>query len=214
MEFAYPAIGRHYRDMNKLFAGMILSTVFSLGSAQANLEVQPLNDNNSLRTHIALPFYTKSPATSSHLREVRVRQNANCKSLVDPYILNNFFVKCTSPGSVTLDIIYVADGVARSTVYGPFSVINISETGTVVDEDGGDSGPSEEWLLGQTLWSSTKGINGKQSCASCHGSPGTKAHSISMSSLNAALAQSYMAAAIPLNEAEKQALVKFVQSYR
>lgn len=177
-----------------------------------NLDIQPLNDNNSLRTYIAIPFATKAASNTISLREVRIRQNSNCRTLIDPYIVSNFFVKCTTPGPVTLDIVYLNNGVVHSTEYGPFTVLNISETGTVIDD--GDSGPSEEWRLGQTLWNSTKGISGRQSCAFCHGSPGTKAHSISLSSLNAALAAPYMSTAIPLTESEKQALITFVRSYR
>lgn len=202
------------KNMMKFLFVTILSPLLFSATAIAEMSVASLNNNDSIRTYISVPFATTSTLGPYKLAEVRVRTNNSCKTLIDPYISSNFFLKCTQPGEVALEIVYITNGVPRSTFYSGIPMISISETGTIIDDDGGGQ-PSEEWLLGQSLWRSSRGGGAYRSCESCHGSPGSKAHSISLSSLNSAYINTEMSTrAIVLNEAEKQALINFVKSYK
>lgn len=188
-----------------------LSLLFLSFPAQAaDLSITPLNDNNSIRTHIAIPFSTKTASGTGGLQKVQVLNKSSCKTLIDPYIASNFFLKCSQAESVSLKVTYASRGSSFTITYGPINVRNLSDDGTVV---GDDSAPSAEWLLGQTLWSKTTA--GRMACASCHGSAASKASAISTTSLNAAYANTIMSTqAITLTDDEKKAVITFVKSYK
>lgn len=187
---------------------------FSVGatsSAFANsIAVLPLIDNNSLRTQLSIPFAIKFSSGSSRLLKVDAQENSSCRTLIDPFISTNFFIKCTQPGDVKLQIIYLQDGASKTVTYGPFTVIALSQDGTLVEEP---TGESDDIIKGRQLWNKRSG--GYSSCADCHGSPANKAHSISTGSLNTAFATTTMSTkALPLTTEEKRIIVNFVKSYK
>lgn len=189
---------------------LFMLSVWGAGAQTTSVTVIPLNDNSSLRTHISLPFAMKF-SDSGLLTKINTLQNSSCRTLIDPFISTNFFVKCTEPGDVTLEIAYMQGGTPRSIKYGPFKIIALSETGTLVEDT--PQGPSADILKGQELWNKT--VGNYRSCAYCHGSPANKAHAISEGSLNSAYATTEMGTkALPLTADEKKIIIKFVQSYR
>lgn len=193
--------------------GILLLLCFVLPASAADLEVRPLFKDNTLRTYIPLPFQVKgASADFTALTAVTVTGSSSCRTLLDPHIPTNFFVKCKEPAEITLSLSYLAKDQIRKVTYGPLQITKISESGEVVDP-GGDTGPSAEWLLGQNLYHNKKYSNGK-TCASCHDNPAEKADRISVNALNGAIFSINDMKGISLTEAEKKAIVTYVQSFK
>lgn len=192
-----------------LLASALIFTTWGNPSQASNFTIEPLVDNDSLRTHIAIPFAVRDKPNSVTINSVDIANGASCRTMIDPFKEDNFFVKCLDEGGVLLSVTYTINGVARTTKYGPFPVVKISQTGKVIDTN--DKGPSAELVKGQDLWN--KSFGNYQSCASCHGSASSKAHSITQDSLNSAYTSTRMKTdAIPLNAEEKNAIILYVKS--
>lgn len=192
-----------------LLASALIFTTWCNPSQASDFKITSLVEDKSLITHVAIPFAARSQSNEVKLNAVNVLSGSNCRTMIDPFKDDNFFVKCLSDGDVTLSIIYTINGVLRTVRYGPFKVLKISDSGKVIDT--GDNGPSAEYLLGQDIWNRRSGSY--KSCADCHGSASSKAHSISIGSLNSAYTSTKMKSdAIPLTAAEKNAVILYVKS--
>lgn len=192
--------------------GWLAVFLFGGPALAADIEVRPLYNDDTLRTYVSLPFQVKG-ATAGYgsLVSVAVTGSTSCRTLLDPHIVNNFFVKCTSPGQINLSVSYTVQGQVRRVTYGPLEIRKISESGEVVNP--GTEQPSAEWLLGKDLYHNKKYSSGK-TCASCHDNPAEKADRISLSSLNGAINSVGQMKGITLTEAEKKAIVNYVQSFK
>ncbi|AHI06488.1 hypothetical protein BDW_09940 [Bdellovibrio bacteriovorus W] len=192
-----------------LLATSLIFSTWTIPSQASSFKIEALVDSESLRTHLAIPFAVRDTPNTVKVNSVQVVNGASCRTMIDPFKEDNFFVKCLEEGGVVLSVTYTINGVVRSTKYGPFPVVKISQTGKVIDTN--DKGPSPELLKGQELWS--KSYGNYQSCASCHGSASSKSHSISLGSLNSAYTSTRMKTdAIPLSAEEKNAIILYVKS--
>lgn len=188
--------------------------LFLLGvpSSAADLQVRALYNDDTLRTYVSLPFQVKGVAEGfGALTSVAVTDSASCRTLLDPHIASNFFVKCTEPGTIRLSISYTVNGLVRRVTYGPLEIKKISEFGEVVTP--GTESPSAEWLLGKDIYHNKKYSSGK-TCANCHDNPAEKADRISVSSLTGAVNSVGAMRGISLTEVEKKVIVTYVQSFK
>ena len=189
---------------------------FTFISAQAaEISVKPLFDEETFRTHLTIPFKVVGGTLAvDALENVVPIDSPNCKTLIDFNNKNNFLVKCTQEGSVSLKVHFRSGNSNRSFTYGPFTVKKISESGTVTD--GGSTAPDEVWTLGQTLFYKSEGK--AQSCAECH-APGDNKSGLTATTLKAALSGSNTMktksiwSVRTLTDAELAALVKYIKSH-
>lgn len=145
--------------MKLLFSVLLLLTI----SARAQ-QVVPLFRNDSLKTFVTMPFMLQD-ATFAPLgifgMEIVQGKNA-CAGMIDPHIASNFLLKCTEPATVTVDVYFRQNGQMSKIVYGPLSVLKISDSGVIQPEEDED----DPYAAGRTLFQST--------CMSCHQSPHDK----------------------------------------
>lgn len=153
-------------------------TLSLLGSTSYAHRVQPLYRDDTLRTYLSIPFRLITE-DSSQLKVTKVKiekGSSTCGSLIDPYIKENFFIKCLEEGNVTFNVSFTANGAAKSIVYGPFYITKIAAAGSVMDNSAGGN-KSKEYSEGEVLYYENYGgktyVNGSRimACVECHQAP-------------------------------------------
>lgn len=168
-------------------SALILVAAISLHAlfAEASVSVSALTRNDSMRTHLAMPFRVKdSSGKNVQVLQVTIKDaTGSCSALVDPHIPSNFFVKCLQPTSMQLVISASSDGKVFNIQYSGLQVIELDSEGEIVAPV---DKPSDLYLEGKKWFNYT--LTGKgESCAACHtpsGKSNRSAAEISASVIN------------------------------
>lgn len=198
--------------------GIILSLIlsFSFSAKAADLSVMPLFDEDTVRTHLSIPFKIKNgDLRVDSIENVTFKDNTDCRSLIDFINKNSFLIKCTKEGPITLLITVKSGSATKGFSYGPITIKKISDSGSV--NDGGGTAPDQEWVLGQTLYYKSEGS--KKSCSDCHDNPaGIKGRVSTAAALKNSIVSSNTMknesiwSIKALTDAELNALIKFIKS--
>lgn len=143
--------------MKRLFVLILLSLLSQTVAAQT-ATVQALHTDQSLVTHMILPFRISNANVQGY--EVLLRsRDGSCGYMKDPFIKENLLVKCLRPDQFWMQITLTTDVGVQVLDYGPVSVI-APGSGVVV----GPNPTDPQYTLGQNLFTSN--------CASCHSKDG------------------------------------------
>lgn len=148
----------------------ILIAIVFTWSAKAQ-QVVPLFRNNSLKTYVTMPFMLQdagsNPMTIYSIDFITGK--SSCAGILDPHIRTNFLLKCISPDTVNMNVYYKQGDEVRKIVYGPLSVLQISDSGVIPPSQETDT----RFVLGQKLFQNN--CNG-----SCHTPPEKKSRSFTL----------------------------------
>lgn len=143
--------------MTRLLPALFIAVFSLLGEAQ---QVVPLFRNDSLKTYVTMPFMLQD-AVSNPMQIMSIEivsGKSSCAGILDPHIRTNFLLKCTSETNVTLNVFFKQNDEIKKIVYGPLTVLKISDSGAVQPvEDNTDP-----YAQGRALFVSKQ-------CSNCHG---------------------------------------------
>lgn len=176
---------------------IVLGVLLCASTSVANdISVRPLFDENTFRSHLAIPFKLTSPSmTINSIDNVSI-DNPNCRVMIDYHKKDTFLVKCGVEGSATVSIIFKANGTSQALKYGPFALKKITNSSSVKlpsepsnpgtpTDPGSPMSPEEiAFIKGKEIFE--KRMGGYYSCADCH-SAGEKSKVALPSQLESAL---------------------------
>lgn len=201
--------------MRNIWVMLIAILSFNIELAEAGVSVSSLTRNDSLRTHLAMPFRAMdSGGKAVQVLQVTIKEaTGSCSALVDPHISSNFFVKCLKPTSMQLLISASVEGKVFNLQYSGIPVIELDSEGEVVapvDQ------PSALYIEGRKWFNYT--VSGKgESCATCH-NPSSKADrtaaEISASVINkpGRMGESYFSKNGGLTPAQANAIAEYLKT--
>lgn len=143
--------------MRKLYVGLLLM-IFPLSALSQSATVRALHTNQSMVTHMLLPFRITGVNVQSTSVMLRSTQGS-CGVMQDPFIKENLLVKCLEPDQFWMQLTVRTDVGTQVVDYGPVSVI-APGGGVVVGPNPGDP----RLVLGLNLFNAN--------CASCHSKNG------------------------------------------
>lgn len=143
-----------------LFAiASLFSFLFSLQVHAQTPSIAPLNDADTLVTHVAIPFHISGVTVKERTASIQSTAGS-CKVMLDPFYSANFLVKCMKPDQFSVQVwVRSASGEHRIN-YGPVTVTLITDQTVVTPEP-----QDPRFAQGQQLFSAL--------CTSCHSKDGT-----------------------------------------
>lgn len=137
----------------------LLVSLFLSHQAQAQTpQIEPLNDVDTMVTHLAIPFHITGVTVKDRTASIQSTAGS-CKVMLDPFRVDNFLVKCLKPDSFTVQLwIQTATGQHQMS-YGPVTVSLITDQTVVTPEP-----QDPRFAQGQQLFNAL--------CASCHSKDG------------------------------------------
>lgn len=159
---------------------ILIVTLFLSQTIFAQFRVNALLDQNSHRTHLSLPFLVTNNGSPISVSQVVLENAVNCKSMLDPFKVGYFHVRCLEPvDNLKLTAKVLQQDKLIGVMFSGIKIFKIAEGGIVINPPPTDPIVNPDINIGKTLFGNN--------CIGCHTNASSKSNR-SLEQIKAAIA--------------------------